>query len=107
MRLVDHAAGISARQISGEIILTLFIHRCKFNIMVRTQIQLPDDLYREAKRIAAEQEISLAEVLRRGLEHMQRIYPPRPNDRPWQPPKPINLGPFQAPEAQWRELANR
>lgn len=46
--------------------------------MIRTQIQLPDALYREAKRIAAEQEISLAEVLRRGLEHMQRIYPPRP-----------------------------
>ena len=75
--------------------------------MIRTQIQLPDELYREAKRIAAEQEISLAEVLRRGLEHMQRIYPPRPNDRPWQPPKPTALGPFRASRAHWRELANR
>jgi predicted nucleic acid-binding protein len=38
----------------------MLIHRRKFNIMIRTQIQRPDDLYREAKRIAAEQEISLA-----------------------------------------------
>lgn len=74
--------------------------------MIRTQIQLPDELYREAKRIAAEQEISLAEVLRRGLEHMQRIYPPRRNHRPWHPPEPTGLGQFQAPEEHWRELAN-
>ena len=74
--------------------------------MIRTQIQLPDELYHEAKRIAAEQEISLAEVLRRGVEHMQRIYPPRPNDRPWQLPEPLELGAFQAHAKDWRELAN-
>lgn len=72
--------------------------------MIRTQIQLPDDLYREAKRIAAEQEISLAEVVRRGLEHMQRIYPPRPGV--WRPPEPAGLGRFRAPADQWRDLAN-
>jgi len=74
--------------------------------MVRTQIQLPDELYREAKRIAEEQEISLAEVLRRGLEHMQRIYRPRSNDHRWQPPESAALGRFRAPEQRWRELAN-
>lgn len=74
--------------------------------MIRTQIQLPDELYREAKRIAAEQEISLAEVLRRGLEHMQRIYPLRPHDGPWHPPEPTRLGQFRATEDHWRELAN-
>lgn len=74
--------------------------------MIRTQIQLPDELYRTAKRIAAEQEISLAEVLRRGLEHMERIYPPRPVGGEWQPPPPTSLGPFQAPAENWRELAN-
>jgi hypothetical protein len=74
--------------------------------MIRTQIQLPDELYREAKRIAAEQEISLAEVLRRGLEHMQRIYPAGRNDRSWQPPAPDALGEFQAAEERWRELGN-
>jgi hypothetical protein len=75
--------------------------------MVRTQVQLPDELYREAKRVAAEQEITLAEVVRRGLEHMLRIYPPR-DQAPgaWQPPAPQHLGQFRAPVADWRELAN-
>ena len=75
--------------------------------MIRTQIQLPDELYREAKRIAAEQEISLAEVLRRGLEHMQRLYPPGRGNRPWRPPESAALGDFKAAETDWRELANR
>ena len=45
-------------------------------IMVKTQIQLPDRLYREAKRVAEERELSLAEVLRRGVEYITRVYPP-------------------------------
>jgi hypothetical protein len=74
--------------------------------MVRTQVQLPDELYREAKRIAAEQEVTLAEVVRRGLEHMLRIYPPRAaTANRWQPPPPRHLGGFAAPVEQWRELA--
>jgi hypothetical protein len=36
--------------------------------MIRTQIQLPDDLYRRAKAVAKQREISLAEMTRRGLE---------------------------------------
>jgi hypothetical protein len=36
--------------------------------MVKTQVQFPDHLYREAKRVAVEQEMSFAEVVRRGLE---------------------------------------
>ena len=86
--------------------LTPISWRCIFYIMIRMQIQLPDELYRTAKRIAAEQEISLAEVLRRGLEHMERIYPPRPTRSDWQPPAPKHLGQFQATVEQWRELAN-
>jgi predicted DNA-binding ribbon-helix-helix protein len=31
-------------------------------MMIRTQIQLPDALYREVKRVAAEREMSLAEL---------------------------------------------
>ncbi|MEJ6700223.1 MAG: hypothetical protein QNL01_04540 [Akkermansiaceae bacterium] len=45
-------------------------------IMVKTQVQLPDELYRKAKQIAKEREWSLAEVMRRGLEHMVRACPP-------------------------------
>lgn len=75
--------------------------------MIRTQVQIPDELYRDAKRIAQEQDMALAEVVRRGLEHMVRIYPKRdtaPDD--WQPPTPRRLGRFRAPESDWRELAN-
>ena len=36
--------------------------------MTRTQIQLPDELYQRAKVFAAQRELSLAEVTRRGLE---------------------------------------
>lgn len=36
--------------------------------MIRTQIQLPDELYHRAKAFAAERELSLAEMTRRGLE---------------------------------------
>ena len=43
--------------------------------MVRTQIQLPEPLYREIKRIACAQEWSIAEVIRRGAEAMVRNYP--------------------------------
>ena len=44
--------------------------------MVKTQVQIPDELYRKAKQIATEREISLAEVVRRGLEYMTAAYPP-------------------------------
>lgn len=75
--------------------------------MVRTQVQLPDDLYQAARRLASEHEVTLAEVVRRGLEHMIRIYPPRAETGGgWRPPAPLHLGSFQAPEERWRDLAN-
>jgi hypothetical protein len=46
--------------------------------MVKTQVQIPDDLYKRAKEIAKEREMSLAEVMRRGLEYMSRTHPPLP-----------------------------
>ena len=36
--------------------------------MVKTQIQIPDELYRRVKRLAEAQEWTLAETLRRGAE---------------------------------------
>lgn len=65
--------------------------------MVKTQIQLPDQLYREAKRVAAERELSLAEVLRRGVEYIARVYPPLTAEAGvvWELPKAVrtNLRP--------------
>ena len=40
--------------------------------MIRTQIQLPEPLYREVKRVALEQDWSIAEVIRRGAEAVAR-----------------------------------
>lgn len=64
-----------------------------FTIMIKTQIQLPDRLYQEAKRVAQEREMSLAEVLRRGLEYITRVYPPlhETAGQKWQLPEPVSL----------------
>lgn len=51
--------------------------------MVRAQIQLPDALYEEAKRVAREREKSLAEVVRRGVECITQVYPPVTDGDPW------------------------
>jgi hypothetical protein len=75
--------------------------------MIKTQVQLPDHLYEEAKRVAREREISLAEVMRRGLEYIVKVYPPiRRSQEEWMPPPPRALGRFQAPAEDWRFLAN-
>ncbi|MCY4600530.1 MAG: ribbon-helix-helix protein, CopG family [Acidobacteria bacterium] len=43
--------------------------------MVKTQIQLPDRLYRDLKRLAAAREWSLAETLRRAAEQLLARHP--------------------------------
>lgn len=58
--------------------------------MVKTQIQLPDHLYEQAKRVARERELSLAEVVRRGVEYITAVYPPLvENGNPWSLPDPV------------------
>jgi hypothetical protein len=51
--------------------------------MIKTQVQLPDELYRTAKAIAEQREWSLAEVVRRGIEHVALAYPLRTTVKPW------------------------
>ncbi len=75
--------------------------------MTRTQIQLPDALYAQAKRLAEREEMSLAELVRRGLEHMVRVY--RAGETPdaeWHLPEALPLGEFLTPVEDWRELAS-
>lgn len=55
--------------------------------MIKTQVQLPDELYHTAKAIAEQREWSLAEVVRRGIEQMALMYPVRPVGKPWVLPK--------------------
>ena len=76
--------------------------------MIKTQVQIPDHLYDEAKRIARDYEMSLAEVFRRGLEKVLPYYPPRePGTRAkgWQLPAPQRRGAADLDAAQLRDLA--
>lgn len=59
--------------------------------MIRTQIQLPDPLYREVQRVAREQDWSIAEVMRRGAEAVARSYPPikKQAGEAWHLPPPL------------------
>lgn len=60
--------------------------------MIRTQIQLPEDLYHEAKRLCEAREVSMAELARRGLEHMVTVLNRGSKDTRWSPPAPQALG---------------
>lgn len=75
--------------------------------MVKTQVQIPDHLYQEAKRVAAENEMSFAEVVRRGLEEIVRHHPPnRSSPSEWNPPPAFALGEPKAPEQEWTTLSH-
>ena len=73
--------------------------------MKRTQIQLPDWLYALAREVASRKEISLAELVRRGLEYMVAVTPEATGEHhTWDLPRPHALessDPFVAPD--WRE----
>ena len=76
--------------------------------MVKTQIQIPDELYRRVKQLADAQEWSLAETLRRGAELLLASRPQAGRAGTWSLGPPANtrlrIDPF-ADEA-WREEAN-
>jgi hypothetical protein len=76
--------------------------------MVKTQIQIPDHLFREAKRIAAECEMSFAQVVRMGLEGVVRQFPAaRLSPDEWRPPVPVDMGAPLVPEEQWDALCQK
>jgi hypothetical protein len=60
--------------------------------MIKTQVQLPDELYRAAKELAARKEWSLAETVRRGLEHVLCLFPEPVSAEKWELPVPRPLG---------------
>lgn len=61
--------------------------------MVRTQIQLPDEVFARAKQLCDAREISMAELARRGIEYILTVYAaPETTLAEWQPPKPRKLG---------------
>ncbi len=61
--------------------------------MIRTQIQLPDDVFAKAKKLCEAREISLAELARRGIEYILSVYSRESgSEEEWEPPKPRRLG---------------
>lgn len=75
--------------------------------MVKTQVQIPDRLFQDAKRLAEESEMSFAHVVRLGLEMVLKVRPPgRQPASQWRVPKGKNMGrPLVAVE-HWTELAH-
>jgi len=75
--------------------------------MVKTQVQIPDGLFLEAKRVAAENEMSFAEVVRRGLEEIILHHPPgRERAAEWVMPAAFDLGETLVPEEEWTTLCH-
>lgn len=75
--------------------------------MVKTQVQFPDHLYREAKRVAEEYEMSFAEVVRRGVEQVVKTHPSgRTSPAEWKLPPALSMGEALVPEATW-DMAHR
>jgi hypothetical protein len=73
--------------------------------MTRTQIQLPDELYKRARRVADQRELSLAEMTRRGLELFLARFPEAAApETGWSLPK-VNAGGLKVPLAQIRDIA--
>ena len=68
--------------------------RClQFDLVARTQIQLPDETYDRAKKLCEARKIPLAELARRGIEYILSVYAPEPvTNQEWHPPKPRKLG---------------
>lgn len=69
-----------------------------FSPVVKTQVQLPNDLYRRAKQFAASRELSLAEVIRRGTELLLDVHPSNTT------PPPAHWVPPQSSDCGWRGL---
>ncbi len=60
--------------------------------MQRTQIQLPDHLFDAARALASRKEISLAELVRRGLEYLIATSPETAvSSEDWELPAPHDL----------------
>lgn len=75
--------------------------------MVRTQIQLPDKLYRDLKALAAQQEWTMAETVRRSVEEYLERHPVREGPGgEWKLPAPMDLRMKDVHPDDFRLLAN-
>ena len=75
--------------------------------MTKTQIQVPEELFRDLRAFAKQREWSLAETFRRGAELLLQVYPqsPGPEGEAWTPPTSGQVGWKALSAAQLREAA--
>lgn len=74
--------------------------------MIKTQIQLPDELYYALKKVAEEREWSLAEALRRGAEYIVSTHPSDSCvNEEWKPPLVIGHKVANLTDDQLKRLA--
>ena len=75
--------------------------------MVKIQVKMPDTLFRQAKRLSAENEMSSAGVVRRGLEEIIKHHPPgRTRAKSWTLPQPFDLAATLTPEEEWTAVCH-
>ncbi len=75
--------------------------------MTKTQIQVPEELFRELRSFAKQREWSLAETFRRGAELLLQVYAESPTAEktPWTPPTSSKVGWKGLSAAQLRDAA--
>ena len=74
--------------------------------MIRTQIQLPDEVFARVKKICVARGIAFTELARRGIDYILSVYAsPATVATEWQPPKPRKLGWKGLTDAQIKEEA--
>jgi hypothetical protein len=75
--------------------------------MIKTQIQVPEELFQELRAFAKQREWSLAETFRRGAELLLQVYPEPPGLEPaaWTPPTSGKVGWKGLSPAQLRDAA--
>ena len=72
--------------------------------MIRTQIQLPDEVFARAKKVCEVREIAFTELARRGIDYILSVYA-REEDttKEWKLPEPRSLGWEGLTDAQIKE----
>lgn len=76
--------------------------------MMKTQIQVPEELFRDLKSFAKAREWSLAETFRRGAELLLEVYgKPLSAATPWTPPVSATVGWKGLSPGQLRDAAFR
>lgn len=75
--------------------------------MTKTQIQVPEQLFREVRAFSKKREWSLAETFRRGAELLLQVYPDgdATTDAAWTPPTSSRVGWKGLSTEQLREAA--